>query len=223
MWSGVGVVALGGYEQVTIYLTQEQSQHARDALAKAVYAAMFEWIVGRTNECIEAKQAEAVSEDRIFIGLLDIFGEQELCVVWCGLVRWCCGRRLRDTGRFQIAVVVVAAAAVFVVDGFEFCVEFSKMVYGCFGCDGSGVLLLLSLFTVVGNVFVRVHIFGECAWCCALMSRVRSGISWSRCNTAYSQVYWQRCISCSRGDSFTPVLVLWFPLEWVGVAPTAIF
>lgn len=64
-------------DQVTIYLTQEQSRHARDALAKAVYAAMFEWVVGRTNECIEAKQAEAVSEDRIFIGLLDIFGE------WC--------------------------------------------------------------------------------------------------------------------------------------------
>lgn len=61
-------------EQVTIYLTQEQCRHARDALAKAVYAAMFEWIVSRTNECIEAKQAEVMSEDRIFIGLLDIFG-----------------------------------------------------------------------------------------------------------------------------------------------------
>lgn len=62
--------------QVTIYLTQEQSRHARDALAKAVYAAMFEWIVERTNECIEAKQqGEVMSEDRIFIGLLDIFGE----------------------------------------------------------------------------------------------------------------------------------------------------
>lgn len=53
----------------------EQSRHARDALAKAVYAAMFEWVVGRTNECIEAKQAEVMKEDRIFIGLLDIFGE----------------------------------------------------------------------------------------------------------------------------------------------------
>lgn len=53
----------------------EQSRHARDALAKAVYAAMFEWVVGRTNECIEAKQAEVMTEDRIFIGLLDIFGE----------------------------------------------------------------------------------------------------------------------------------------------------
>lgn len=62
------------YWQVTIYLTQEQSRHARDALAKAVYAAMFEWVVGRTNECIEAKQGEIMSEDRIFIGLLDIFG-----------------------------------------------------------------------------------------------------------------------------------------------------
>lgn len=65
-----------GVLQVTIFLTQEQSRHARDALAKAVYAAMFEWIVGRTNECIEAKQAEIMSEDRIFIGLLDIFGEE---------------------------------------------------------------------------------------------------------------------------------------------------
>lgn len=61
--------------QVTIFLTQEQARHARDALAKAIYAAMFEWIVGRTNECIEAKQAEVMKEDRIFIGLLDIFGE----------------------------------------------------------------------------------------------------------------------------------------------------
>lgn len=60
---------------MTIFLTQEQSRHARDALAKAIYAAMFEWVVGRTNECIEAKQAEVMSEDRIFIGLLDIFGE----------------------------------------------------------------------------------------------------------------------------------------------------
>lgn len=55
----------------------EQSRHARDALAKAVYAAMFEWVVERTNECIEAKQAEIMTEDRIFIGLLDIFGERE--------------------------------------------------------------------------------------------------------------------------------------------------
>lgn len=60
---------------MTIYLTQEQSRHARDALAKAVYAAMFEWVVSRTNECIEAKQGEVMSEDRIFIGLLDIFGK----------------------------------------------------------------------------------------------------------------------------------------------------
>lgn len=55
----------------------EQSRHARDALAKAVYAAMFEWVVGRTNECIEAKQAEVMTEDRIFIGLLDIFGKDK--------------------------------------------------------------------------------------------------------------------------------------------------
>lgn len=72
--------------QVTIYLTQEQSRHSRDALAKAVYAAMFEWVVGRTNECIEAKQGEVMSEDRIFIGLLDIFGMFVLsCVLGCVL------------------------------------------------------------------------------------------------------------------------------------------
>ena len=67
-----------GTRQVTIFLTMEQSRHARDALAKAVYAAMFEWVVDRTNECIEAKQAEIMTEDRIFIGLLDIFGKGDI-------------------------------------------------------------------------------------------------------------------------------------------------
>lgn len=72
---GDGAGQTNAKNQVTIFLTMEQSRHARDALAKAVYAAMFEWVVGRTNECIEAKQAEVMTEDRIFIGLLDIFGE----------------------------------------------------------------------------------------------------------------------------------------------------
>jgi myosin-5 len=71
-------VTAGLNHQVTIYLTPEQANHARDALAKAIYAAMFQWIVQRTNMAIDKENAGAAGEgfttDKTFIGLLDIFG-----------------------------------------------------------------------------------------------------------------------------------------------------
>ncbi|CAM9704475.1 unnamed protein product [Heterosigma akashiwo] len=57
-------------------LTPEQSAHGRDALAKAVYSGLFDWLVSRLNECI-ADEGAAQTERRTFknfIGLLDIFG-----------------------------------------------------------------------------------------------------------------------------------------------------
>ncbi len=64
--------------QVTVYLTAEQANHARDALAKAIYAALFQWIVQRTNIAMgnepAGQQTSMTTGDDAFIGLLDIFG-----------------------------------------------------------------------------------------------------------------------------------------------------
>jgi myosin V len=70
-------VTAGLNHQVTIYLTGEQANHARDAMAKAVYAAMFNWVVQRTNLSIDKENASSdggFNIEKTFIGLLDIFG-----------------------------------------------------------------------------------------------------------------------------------------------------
>ena len=50
-------------------------RQARDALAKALYAALFEWLVATINAVSRAPHAE---ESRHFIGILDIFGFESL-------------------------------------------------------------------------------------------------------------------------------------------------
>jgi len=51
-------------------LSREEAVEARDALAKAIYSRMFNHVVMRINESIEAKAKGKVN----FIGVLDIFG-----------------------------------------------------------------------------------------------------------------------------------------------------
>jgi len=60
-----------GFETFNIKLNPEQANEARDGLVKAIYSALFEWVVNRVNASI--KVATGVKTES-FIGLLDIFG-----------------------------------------------------------------------------------------------------------------------------------------------------
>jgi myosin heavy subunit len=55
-------------------LTIQESYNSRDAMAKAIYGKMFNWIVKRINDSISLKMNAKSSKDLKFIGLLDIFG-----------------------------------------------------------------------------------------------------------------------------------------------------
>lgn len=77
-----------GNSMGTIYrvpLEPEAASHARDALAKSIYSKMFDWIVGRVNECFPYDQSAH------FIGVLDIAGFEfflhnsfeQFCINFC--------------------------------------------------------------------------------------------------------------------------------------------
>ena len=58
----------GKAESFRIPLTEEEARHSRDALAKAVYSAMFDWVVERINASLPFDSSAA------YIGVLDIAG-----------------------------------------------------------------------------------------------------------------------------------------------------
>lgn len=55
---------------IQVILDQEQAMYTRDALAKAIYARLFQWLVQRLNESMACK----LPEDKLVIGVLDIYG-----------------------------------------------------------------------------------------------------------------------------------------------------
>lgn len=64
-------------ETLVVPLTAEQAGHAREALAKEVYARLFRWLVGRVNASTAAVHAHAQQGRKEAVGrvaLLDIFG-----------------------------------------------------------------------------------------------------------------------------------------------------
>lgn len=50
-------------------MSSKQAANARDALAKHIYARMFDWIVEHINTALQAS-----SKQNSFIGVLDIYG-----------------------------------------------------------------------------------------------------------------------------------------------------
>ena len=58
-------------EVVIIPLTLEQAVESQEALAKAAYSRVFDWVVARLNRAVESPAGEAT---RNTIGVLDIFG-----------------------------------------------------------------------------------------------------------------------------------------------------
>jgi hypothetical protein len=57
-------------EIVIVPNTMLQASDARDALSKALYGRLFDWIVARINESFTS----SASQQKNFIGILDIFG-----------------------------------------------------------------------------------------------------------------------------------------------------
>eukprot|EP00966_Prymnesium_polylepis_P092393 2138897-Prymnesium_polylepis.1 len=63
-------LAMGGREVMAVPLKLDQAVAARDALLKALYARLFEWLVQRCNATLVTDPHSTSS----FVGVLDIFG-----------------------------------------------------------------------------------------------------------------------------------------------------
>ena len=59
-----------GTETTRVPLDMQKALYARDALAKALYAKLFEWLVKAVNDRISGGAAV----DARYVGLLDVFG-----------------------------------------------------------------------------------------------------------------------------------------------------
>uniref|UniRef100_K3WAW2 Myosin motor domain-containing protein n=1 Tax=Globisporangium ultimum (strain ATCC 200006 / CBS 805.95 / DAOM BR144) TaxID=431595 RepID=K3WAW2_GLOUD len=63
-----------GTDFVSVKLSAEQANNARDALAKALYGRLFDWMVGKVNEFLKMDDSQKAKGGMHFIGILDIFG-----------------------------------------------------------------------------------------------------------------------------------------------------
>ena len=58
-------------ELLTTPLSKERALFARDALAKAMYERMFNWLVERINKSLQSEDDES---RKVLMGILDIYG-----------------------------------------------------------------------------------------------------------------------------------------------------
>jgi len=81
-------IAAGGHV-VQKTLTSEQAVYAKDALAKALYERLFNWLVDRINQAIKPKEVNGYKGT--VIGVLDIYGFEildtnsfeQFCINYC--------------------------------------------------------------------------------------------------------------------------------------------
>eukprot|EP00668_Euglena_longa_P035670 GGOE01045833.1.p1 GENE.GGOE01045833.1~~GGOE01045833.1.p1 ORF type:complete len:1051 (+),score=349.15 GGOE01045833.1:422-3154(+) len=78
---GVDATALGEMFTIksttkimTIPSTQKEASDIRDAVSKALYQSVFDWLVAKLNEAIQGETFQVPEDKMRYIGLLDIFG-----------------------------------------------------------------------------------------------------------------------------------------------------
>ncbi|XP_012888428.1 PREDICTED: unconventional myosin-Ig isoform X1 [Dipodomys ordii] len=85
-------VASGGRELIEKGHTVAEASYARDACAKAVYQRLFEWVVNRINDIMEARGRDPRRDGKdTVIGVLDIYGFElfpvnsfeQFCINYC--------------------------------------------------------------------------------------------------------------------------------------------
>lgn len=59
---------------ITSPLNSEMSFYARDALAKAIYSRLFDWLVERINFALQTDSSSVKSSKNHVMGILDIYG-----------------------------------------------------------------------------------------------------------------------------------------------------
>ena len=82
---------IGAASVVYVAYTVEHAEAARDALAKALYGNMFNWLIRRINKSLEKGLGGGSSAVKNIIGVLDIFGFEsfevnsfeQLCINYC--------------------------------------------------------------------------------------------------------------------------------------------
>lgn len=59
---------------ITSPMNSEMSFYARDALAKAIYSRLFDWLVDRINFALQTDSSSIKSSKNHVMGILDIYG-----------------------------------------------------------------------------------------------------------------------------------------------------
>ncbi|TKR95998.1 hypothetical protein L596_010082 [Steinernema carpocapsae] len=66
------------HDTVITRYTLPEAQNTRDAIAKCLYNALFQWIVLRINQALLTRELAARSLSQFYIGILDIFGFEDV-------------------------------------------------------------------------------------------------------------------------------------------------